>query len=245
MESENEIKTFMNIFYTQLNNSIDKIDDSTLINHLEPNKAAFMRMMIEYINHNYLLYKHAMKEQMEGFITKTELSKNFILNSIDEPILNYTIEDIIQLLEASSIGEQRRNCFSLNENQVRSYKMLFDLEKVFNEFNKENIIPFNKTNMLPIPAQGNANSLKSIEKAKDTNTSNTISLEKTPHFSKHNPNKKYDTKGFSNNNNQKKESKNQIALIYHSPSPAMISKTKKVIEKKNYQTPEKKNYWLY
>lgn len=250
MESEKEIKTLMTQFHDLLNALIDHISNSKLITDLEPNKATFMRMIIEYISHNYTQYKHVIKDQVEDFFTKAELSKNFILNSIEESILNIPIEDIIKLLEESQMAmDYKRNCFSLNENQIRTHKMLFDLEKVFNELRKENIGLFNKTDR-PIPITNQANtvntsnvtstSLKSIEKKKAPNAINTTSIEKTPKFCRVYPNKN----GNCNNTNQTKENKNQIASMYHSPSPVIVSKTKRVIEKKCYCTPEKKNHWL-
>lgn len=203
-----ELRYYLNaeIYYDEEEFQGDKEED--IKNEL------FIRGLVEYLNSSYSLMKRDIQNKLDDFMKKSNLSKNFLLSSIDESALNMKIEDLINYLEEAKNlpKEQKRNCFSLTNNPIETQKIIFDLGNVFKKAKK---------------SKGNANPVGD-----------------TPAFKGNN------IKPVQQKFGKGKNTSKNVASIYRSPSPIVVNKNRKKFPqgdkvKKEYVTPEKKNYWQY
>lgn len=194
----------------------------------EVEEEIFKRKIDDYLSLSFSLLQKSSKYSIDNYLQKTQLSRNFLLSSIDSQILDLSIEEIIKLLEEvkKTPKENRRNCLSLSENPIQTQKFIFDLKRIFKGIKADH------------------------SKVLHINTNDNVSLNNTPCFKKNQVSKPNSTKNLNLKNH------NYLASLYRSPSPIIIHKSKKMItssndknnsnnSKETYKTPDKKNIWVY
>ena len=219
----NELVKYLNLKVS------DSILDGKNRKNMNANEELFTLKIQELLNAGYASFIKTIQLNVGDYIKKTNLSRGFLLNTINGEMLDYPIEELITILkEAKKIPiEQRRNCLSLSDNPMKTQQILFFLKKLFKNFNNSantrtiNDKKENKENKKIIPV--------------------TPSFKKTVNIIKQNSSKNVVAKGKN------------LAAIYHSPSPVILHKNKKKIatneknrshSKETYKTPDKKN-WVY
>lgn len=221
-----ELKMYLNIEIND--NMIEGQHKKKLIKKvLNPTQELFSLKINDLFKVGFSSFQKSIRGNVDSYIKKTNLSREFLLNTINNDILNYPIEDLIKILKtAKEIPiEQRRNCFSLSNNPMQTEKIIYNLKKLFGQLkiSSNKIITASNANKENKPIQCTPTFKKNVNIIKQNSSKNVIGKNKN------------------------------LAALYHSPSPVILHKNKKKIatneknrshSKETYKTPDKKN-WIY
>lgn len=235
-------------------------DNETKIETQQYKINSFLNEISTCFNENFAIYQNKIKDNVDKVIMLSNVRRNFLLTSIDKDILDLKISEIIILLEneLKKVKVKERNCFSFDTMNVKTHKMLFQLNKIFQSM-KDN----NKELELIKKLQGKENENHFCTNNGANYKNKNANLNGTPFFK--GSNNKYtnliNKAGSSKNLLKKNIFKNPVD-IYRSPSPVINRKNKRKFgdninntnsniksnrtnSKETYRTPEKKLLWQY
>ena len=115
-------------------------DNETKIETQQYKINSFLNEISTCFNENFAIYQNKIKDNVDKVIMLSNVRRNFLLTSIDKDILDLKISEIIILLEneLKKVKVKERNCFSFDTMNVKTHKMLFQLNKIFQSMKDNN-----------------------------------------------------------------------------------------------------------